>query len=147
MIAEIFLLINSLGTKTRQWVVVANGRAFPEVLINHGLARAIAWYISKATSMQADMALKDREKVWAKIQAKIIKEIAATIVVEKGKCPQGKMSLGGFDLGFEACLKCSHLRMGEYQARSWGKTVTPCGKWECGAVFQEVRIARKLADR
>ena len=146
MTAEVYLLVNMLGTKTRQWVIVAAGRAFPEVHTNLGLAKAVAWNISRATSMQADMAPKDREKAWAKIQAKIVKEIAATIVVEKGKCPQGRMNLGSFDLGFEACLKCPHLRVGEYQESGLGE-FSYKGKWECGAVLQEVRVARKLADR
>lgn len=146
MTAEVYLLVHMLGTKTKQWVVVAAGRAFLDVLTNLGLAKAMAWNISRETSMQADISPKDREKVWAKAQAKIVKEIEATIVVEKGKCPQGRMNLGAFALGFEACLKCPHLRVGEYQHSGLGKS-SYVGRWECGAVLQEVRIARKLADR
>lgn len=146
MITEVYLLVNMLGTKTKQWVVVAAGRAFPDVQTNLGLAKAMAWHISKETSMQSDLSTQNREKAWAKVQAKIIKEIEATIVVKEGKCPEGRMNLGAFHLGFEACLKCSHLRVGEYQY-SGQEEASYKGKWECGAVLQEVRIARKLADR
>ena len=147
MNAEVYLLVNSLGTKTNQWVIVANGRSFPDVLTNLGLAKAVAWGISRETSMQSDMPLKDREKVWAKARARIVKEIEKTVSVEKGKCPLGRMWTGAIDIGFETCLTCSHLRMGEARAERPRRSFIPDGRWECGAVLQEVLVARRLADR
>jgi len=147
VICEVYLLVNLSGTKTRQWVLVAAGRAFPEVFTRLGLAKAVAWCISKETTMQADLSERDRGKVLERVKAKILKEIEGTISVERGRCPQGRMSLGAFDLGFEACLKCPHLRVGEARPGPAGKPSVRDGLWECGAILQQVIVARRLADR
>jgi hypothetical protein len=147
VIVEVYLLVNIHGTKTKQWVVVGAGRAFPEVIANLEVAKRMAWLLGRATSLKSDIGVKDREKAWKDAEKALVGEIKRSISVEKSKCPQGRMWTGMDDIGFTACVRCLHLREDRDRFRVAPEMGTGVPAWECGAILQEVRVARKLADR
>lgn len=142
MICQYYLLINEHGTKTKQWVIVANGRAFPEVLTHRIVAKRMAMHLSRGTLMRSDMGELLRKEAWEKAESEIILEIRRSISVEKGNCPVGKMWNGFEDVGFRACLRCSHLQ--EDRNRPPDPMIPM--RWECGAVLRQVQVARKIGE-
>lgn len=142
MICQYYLLTNEHGTKTKQWVIVANGRAFPEVLTHRVVAKRMAMHLSRGTLMNSDIGDLLRKEAWEKAEEDIISEIRRSISVENGGCPLGKMWNGFEDVGFRACLRCSHLQV---DTDRQSDPMIPI-RWECGAIMREIRVARKIGE-
>lgn len=149
MTCEVYLLVNRDGTKTKQWIIVANGRAFPEVLTNLEVAVRMAWLIAKGTSMNSDIGDKSRKKAWEDAERALVSEVAPSLSVPK--CPEGRWWNGMEDIGFNACVRCPHLKEDKDRLRGRSTvqdfSVPTEHLWECGKVIQEVKVARRLADR
>ncbi len=143
MIAVAYLLVNMLGTKTKQWVIVENGEAFPTIFNNREVVLEMVRKIEGAARRSRD---HQRQVIWEIAECELVDDISHDISVEAGKCPLGNITFSPVHLGYYACLKCTHLKMdpdglavrGLHRARA---------KWECGQILREVRVARKLADR
>jgi len=140
--ADVYLLVNHNGTKTKQWVIVWNGEAFPTIFINREVAVQMAEKLTKMTGRG------ERNVFWEIAECELVDDIASSISVVPGKCPLGRMWTGGNEIGFYACPKCAHLKrdMGGGAARL-GSFHKARARWECGQLLQEVMVARKLADR
>ncbi len=144
----IYLLVDMNGTKTKQWIITDGTILYPEIFKKRDVAQAIQRILNDMvrnrtiktsdtpaiTLVEAKRALKD--------------EIAATIMVEDGKCPDGRMWTGERDIGYFACLKCPHLRADGHEMVDAGRRGRKYQyKWLCGVLIREVMVARKMADR
>lgn len=147
---SVYLLVNLMGTKTKQWVVIDDGTAYPEVFNKIVVAKAIERILNNMERMGI-LPKRDGEidRYMALIEAKrVLKyEIAETTMIEDGKCPEGKMWTGTRNIGHFACLKCPHLREDGREATKPGTRGTYKYKWLCGILIREVMVARRMADR
>lgn len=148
MTCEVYMMVNRHGTKTKQWVLVSNGRAFPEILKNLEVADRMARLIFKETATNSRVRKVRLEDVWERAEQALVSEIAASLSVPK--CPDGRWWNGAKEIGFHACVRCPHLKVDEDRPRGSSVQdfrISEKPAWECGLLIQEVRVARRLADR
>jgi hypothetical protein len=136
-----------MGMKTKQWIVTDGTVPYPEIFRKLEVAKAIERILNKMEGRKAIVKRGgETDYFLALVEAKkaLKDEVAETIMVEEGKCPEGRMWNGERDIGHFACLKCPHLRPDEGPL---GPDRKSRFHWLCGVLLREVMVARKMADR